>query len=50
MWRTIHTSCRRGTLFQVDTAGALTPVPGQESYIKARGSKFTFHFAVGQAF
>ncbi|MEP6688700.1 MAG: BamA/TamA family outer membrane protein [Gemmatimonadales bacterium] len=39
-----------GTLFQVDTAGALTPVPGQESYIKARGSKFTFHFAVGQAF
>ncbi len=39
-----------GTLFQVDTLGALTPVPGQESYIKARGSKFTFHFAVGQAF
>jgi hypothetical protein len=25
-------------------------VPGQESFIKARGSKFTFHFAVGQAF
>jgi hypothetical protein len=39
-----------GTLFQVDTQGALTPVPGQESYVKARGSKFTFHFAVGQAF
>ncbi len=39
-----------GTLFQVDTLGALTPVPGAESYIKARGSKFTFHFAVGQAF
>ena len=39
-----------GTLFQVDTTGALTPVPGQESFIKARGSKFTFHFAVGQAF
>jgi outer membrane protein assembly factor BamA len=39
-----------GTLFQVDTLGALTPVPGQESYVKARSSKFTFHFAVGQAF
>jgi hypothetical protein len=25
-------------------------VEGQESYVKARGSKFTFHFAVGQAF
>jgi outer membrane protein insertion porin family len=37
-----------GTLFQVDTLGALTEV--QESYVKARGSKFTFHFAVGQAF
>jgi outer membrane protein insertion porin family/translocation and assembly module TamA len=39
-----------GTLFQVDTLGALTPVPGQESYVKARSSKLTFHFAVGQAF
>jgi outer membrane protein assembly complex protein YaeT len=37
-----------GTLFQVDTLGVLTAV--QESYVKARGSKFTFHFAVGQAF
>ena len=39
-----------GTLFQVDNAGALTPVPGQGSFVKARKSKFTFHFAVGQAF
>jgi outer membrane protein assembly factor BamA len=39
-----------GPLFQVDTLGNLTPVEGQESYVKARGSKFTFHFAVGQAF
>ena len=39
-----------GPLFQVDTLGALTPVPGEESYVKARSSKFTFHFAVGQAF
>jgi outer membrane protein insertion porin family len=39
-----------GPLFQVDTLGGLTPVPGQESYVKARSSKFTFHVAVGQAF
>jgi outer membrane protein assembly factor BamA len=39
-----------GTLFQVDTLGALTPVPGEGSYVKARRSNFTFHFAVGQAF
>jgi len=39
-----------GTLFQVDTLGRLSPVPGQDSYVKGRKSKFTFHFAVGQAF
>jgi outer membrane protein insertion porin family len=39
-----------GTLFQVDTLGALTPVPGQGSYVLSRQGKFTFHFAVGQAF
>jgi len=39
-----------GTLFQVDTLGGLSPVPGQDSYVKGRNSKFTFHFAVGQAF
>ena len=39
-----------GPLFQVDTLGNLTPVPGQGSYVLSRKSKFTFHFAVGQAF
>ena len=37
-----------GTLFQVDTLGALTPV--QNSYVLNRQGKFTVHFAVGQAF
>jgi len=37
-----------GTLFQVDTLGNLTPV--QDNYVKNRGGKLTFHFAVGQAF
>jgi outer membrane protein assembly factor BamA len=37
-----------GTLFQVDTLGALTPI--QDSYVLSRKGKFTFHFAVGQAF
>jgi outer membrane protein insertion porin family len=39
-----------GTLFQVDDAGNLTPVPGQSSYVLSRRGKFTFHFAVGQPF
>jgi outer membrane protein assembly complex protein YaeT len=39
-----------GPLFQVDTLGNLTAVPGQGSYVKERSSKFTFHVAVGQAF
>jgi outer membrane protein insertion porin family len=39
-----------GTLFQVDTLGGLTPVPGQGSYVLNRNGKLTFHFAVGQAF
>ncbi|MFL5492967.1 MAG: outer membrane protein assembly factor [Gemmatimonadales bacterium] len=39
-----------GTLFQFDTTGVLTPVPGQDSYVLARKSKFTLHVAVGQAF
>jgi outer membrane protein insertion porin family len=37
-----------GPLFQVDTLGNLTQIQG--SYVKDRGSKFTFHVAVGQAF
>jgi outer membrane protein insertion porin family len=39
-----------GTLFQVDSAGGLAPVPGQDSFVLGRGRKFTFHVAVGQAF
>jgi outer membrane protein assembly factor BamA len=39
-----------GTLFQVDTLGNLTPVPGQGSYVLSRKGKLTYHFAVGQAF
>jgi outer membrane protein insertion porin family len=39
-----------GPLFQVDTLGSLTPVPGQGSYVLSRQGKFTIHFAVGQAF
>jgi outer membrane protein assembly factor BamA len=39
-----------GPLFQFDTTGALTAVPGQERYVLDRSSKFTFHFAVGQPF
>jgi outer membrane protein insertion porin family len=39
-----------GTLFQVDTLGVLTPVPGQSSFVLDRKGRFTFHFAVGQAF
>jgi outer membrane protein assembly factor BamA len=39
-----------GTLFQVDTLGNLNPVDGQSSYVLSRRGKFTFHFAVGQAF
>jgi len=39
-----------GTLFQVDTLGGLTPVPGEGSYVLNRKGKLTFHVAVGQAF
>jgi outer membrane protein insertion porin family len=39
-----------GPLLQVDAAGALTPVPGQGSYVLSRDRKWTFHFAVGQPF
>jgi hypothetical protein len=39
-----------GPLFQVDTLGNLDPVDGQGSYVLSRQGKFTFHFAVGQAF
>ena len=39
-----------GTLFQFDRLGALTPVPGQDSFVLARKSHVTYHIAVGQAF
>ena len=39
-----------GPLFQVDTLGGLTPVSGQPTFTLSRNRKFTFHFAVGQAF
>jgi outer membrane protein insertion porin family len=39
-----------GTLFQFDTTGVLTAVPGQGSYVLARRGKITLHVAVGQAF
>jgi outer membrane protein assembly factor BamA len=39
-----------GPLFQFDTTGALAPVPGQERFVLDRDGKFTYHFAVGQAF
>jgi outer membrane translocation and assembly module TamA len=39
-----------GPLFQFDEDGALTPVPGREEFVLDRDGRFTFHFAVGQAF
>jgi outer membrane protein assembly complex protein YaeT len=49
-------SLQRGTLFQVNNVdndpafGALTPVPGRDSYVLDRKRNFTIHFAVGQPF
>jgi outer membrane protein assembly complex protein YaeT len=40
-----------GVLFEADTTtGTLTPVPGGADYVLSRDRKWTFHFAVGQAF
>ena len=39
-----------GPLFQFDSLGALTPVPGQESFVLNRKGHVTYHIAVGQAF
>lgn len=39
-----------GPLFQTSDTGELTPVPGQEQYVLDRTRRFTFQFAVGQAF
>ena len=39
-----------GTLYQFDTTGTLTAVPGQDSFVLDRKSHITYHIAVGQAF
>ncbi len=39
-----------GTLFQADTLGNLTPVPGQAAYVQPRDHRYTIHIAVGQPF
>jgi outer membrane protein assembly complex protein YaeT len=39
-----------GALFQLDSLGTLTPVPGQGSFVLDRKSRVTYHIAVGQAF
>jgi outer membrane protein assembly complex protein YaeT len=39
-----------GQLFQFDSAGTLTPVPGEDSYVLSRNRKYAIHIAVGQPF
>jgi outer membrane protein insertion porin family len=39
-----------GALFEADSAGNLTAVPGEGAYVLSRDRKFTFHIAVGQPF
>jgi outer membrane protein insertion porin family len=39
-----------GQLYQFDSAGTLTAVTGQESFVLDRKSHVTYHIAVGQAF
>jgi outer membrane protein assembly factor BamA len=39
-----------GTLFQFDSLGTLTPVPGQDGYVLSRNRKYAIHIAVGQPF
>ena len=39
-----------GPLFQFDTLGNLTPVPGEPSYVLDRKGRITYHIAVGQPF
>jgi outer membrane protein assembly complex protein YaeT len=39
-----------GALFQADSLGNLTPVPGEDAYVLSRNRKYTIHIAVGQAF
>jgi outer membrane protein assembly complex protein YaeT len=39
-----------GTLFEADSSGTLTPVPGQNEYVLSRDGKYALHIAVGQPF
>jgi outer membrane protein assembly factor BamA len=39
-----------GALFQADSLGNLTPVPGQGSYVLPRERNYAIHIAVGQPF
>jgi outer membrane protein assembly complex protein YaeT len=39
-----------GTLFEADSSGTLTPVPGQNEYVLSRDRKYALHIAVGQPF
>jgi outer membrane protein assembly factor BamA len=39
-----------GPLFQIAPDGTLSPVPGRPTYVLDRDGRFTYHFAVGQAF
>jgi outer membrane protein assembly factor BamA len=39
-----------GPLFQFNEAGELSPVSGEERFVRDRDGRFTFHFAVGQPF
>ena len=50
-WPTTRTRLQSGTLFQIDSLGTLTAVPGQGlRFLLDRKDQLTFHFAVGQAF
>jgi hypothetical protein len=39
-----------GPLFQFDTLGNLTPVPGEPTFVLDRKGRITYHIAVGQPF
>jgi outer membrane protein assembly complex protein YaeT len=39
-----------GALFQADSSGNLTPVPGESAYVLSRDRKYAIHIAVGQPF
>jgi outer membrane protein assembly factor BamA len=39
-----------GPLFETDTLGNLTPVPGRENFVLDRRRNFTLHISVGEPF